>query len=144
MRSFIVISSLLFSYSSSSAQSLQQHQWEDRIILIFADSEDNEFYQEQLQHLQANEAELKDRDLVVYRILDQKAFQPGGKPMERDWADALRSSYQGEEKSFLFVLIGKDGGVKLRSNREVEVKKLFALIDGMPMRRAEMRKRGKG
>lgn len=144
MRSFIVISSLLFSYSSSSAQSLQQHQWEDRIILIFADSEDNEFYQEQLQHLQANEAELKDRDLVVYRILDQKAFQPEGKPMERDWADALRSSYQGEEKSFLFVLIGKDGGVKLRSNREVEVKKLFALIDGMPMRRAEMRKRGKG
>lgn len=144
MRSFIVISSLLFSYSSSSAQSLQQHQWEDRIILIFADSEDNEFYQEQLQHLQANEAELKDRDLVVYRILDQKAFQPGGKPMKRGWADALRSSYQGEEKSFLFVLIGKDGGVKLRSNREVEVKKLFALIDGMPMRRAEMRKRGKG
>lgn len=42
-------------------------------------------------------------------------------------------------KGFLFVLVGKDGGVKLQSSRIVERKRLFAIIDAMPMRRSEMR-----
>jgi hypothetical protein len=34
-------------------------------------------------------------------------------------------------------LIGKDGGVKLDRDTPVAVAELFALIDAMPMRRAE-------
>jgi hypothetical protein len=36
------------------------------------------------------------------------------------------------------LLIGKDGGVKLRSSEPVSVKDIFGLIDSMPMRRQEM------
>ena len=40
------------------------------------------------------------------------------------------------------VLIGKDGGVKTRQSEGVfDLERLFALIDSMPMRRAEMPQR---
>ena len=37
-----------------------------------------------------------------------------------------------------FILIGKDGGEAARCSGTLELKKWFALIDEMPMRRAEM------
>lgn len=109
--------------------------------MIFANSEDNASYQEQLQLLHDNEAELIDRDLVIYRLVDQKAIAPKGQAMKTEWANELTGRYKQDKTSFFFVLIGKDGGVKLRSDQVVEMKKLFALIDGMPMRRAEMRRK---
>jgi len=40
--------------------------------------------------------------------------------------------------TFQVLLIGKDGGVKLRSSGPVSMKDLFGLIDSMPMRQQEM------
>jgi hypothetical protein len=42
--------------------------------------------------------------------------------------------------SFRVVLLGKDGGVKLRSSEPLAVDRLDSLIDGMPMRRLEMQR----
>ena len=41
-------------------------------------------------------------------------------------------------KAFRVRLVGKDGGVKLDRGEPVDIPTLFALIDAMPMRRAEM------
>ena len=43
---------------------------------------------------------------------------------------------------FEVVLIGKDGGVKARTSDPGALQDFLALIDTMPMRRAEMRSRG--
>lgn len=43
-------------------------------------------------------------------------------------------------KNFTFILVGRDGGEKFRSNKFVTADQLFALIDAMPMRKNEMRK----
>jgi hypothetical protein len=54
-------------------------------------------------------------------------------------------------QGFEIVLIGLDGGIKLRQDSSPEkdnlffadpLAELYALIDGMPMRRAEMRRQG--
>lgn len=50
----------------------------------------------------------------------------------------LRSDPQME---FEVVLIGKDGGVKARTSDPEALRNFLALIDSMPMRRAEMRSR---
>ncbi|NRB49060.1 MAG: DUF4174 domain-containing protein [Saprospiraceae bacterium] len=142
MRSFLVIFFLIFSYSTSMAQSLKQHQWKDRIILIFAESTAHPLYQEQQKLLQSNEIELKDRDLVVYRLFKQKAIEPGGEVMTRKWADQVTKKYNRAKKPFFFVLLGKDGGMKLLSDEVVAMQQLFGLIDSMPMRRAEMKEKG--
>ena len=45
---------------------------------------------------------------------------------------------------FMLILVGKDGGEKYRSQKVTKPQQLFHLIDAMPMRRAEMRRAGKG
>ncbi len=54
---------------------------------------------------------------------------------ERDLEIAVQPAAGG---TFEVVLIGRDGGEKLRANAPVPPAELFALIDTMPMRRAEM------
>jgi len=41
--------------------------------------------------------------------------------------------------TFMVVLIGKDGGEKLRREEGATLGEIFGLIDTMPMRRREMR-----
>lgn len=56
-------------------------------------------------------------------------------------ANNLRKRYRVDDKEFLIILIGKDGSEKLRSDTVVSPDKLYALIDAMPMRREETRKK---
>jgi len=44
-----------------------------------------------------------------------------------------------ENKYYENLLIGKDGGVKLKSDAPISNEKLFETIDAMPMRQREMR-----
>ncbi|MFK8079002.1 MAG: DUF4174 domain-containing protein [Granulosicoccus sp.] len=48
-----------------------------------------------------------------------------------------------ERLDFEMVLIGKDGGVKARTDNPEALNEFLAMIDTMPMRRAEIRSRGK-
>ena len=48
----------------------------------------------------------------------------------------------GGRPDFEMVLLGKDGGVKARSSDPGALEEFLALIDTMPMRRAELRSRG--
>ena len=47
-------------------------------------------------------------------------------------------------KAFAVLLVGKDGGEKNRWTVPVEPRTVFSLIDAMPMRRAEMKRRRSG
>ena len=53
--------------------------------------------------------------------------------------DAFVVQIQFGTRSFSVVLIGKDGGEKLRRATPLSPEELFAIVDAMPMRRAEMR-----
>lgn len=57
--------------------------------------------------------------------------------IERDFIIETRFGSAG----FSVVLIGKDGGEKLRQTSPLAPADLFALVDAMPMRQAEMRER---
>ena len=52
----------------------------------------------------------------------------------------LRERYRVDENTFTFILVGKDGSEKMRSDTVVTRDELYAIIDAMPMRRGEMRK----
>ncbi|MEM7422435.1 MAG: DUF4174 domain-containing protein [Pseudomonadota bacterium] len=108
--------------SPGSATDIENHLWESRPILIFADQNDPRLA-EQLARFGADQHELDERNNVV--IVDNEG------------TSALRSRFK--PSSFTVVLIGKDGGEKFRSNDLVEPDTLHALIDTMPMRRREMR-----
>ncbi|MCX6931344.1 MAG: DUF4174 domain-containing protein [Verrucomicrobia bacterium] len=86
---------------------------DQRILLIAAPSLNDDAYRTQAALLLPALAGLNERDFVV--------------------------QIQFGTKSFSVVLIGKDGGEKLRRATPLSPEELFAIVDAMPMRRAEMR-----
>jgi hypothetical protein len=102
--------------------------WVNRPIVVLADSPDDPRFLEQLRLLQERLPDLKERDVVV--ITDTDPSQ------QTDLRQALRP------RGFMLVLIGKDGGIKLRKPSPWSVREISRVIDKMPMRRQEIRTGG--
>lgn len=124
------------------AQSLDQHHWEDRLLILVSSSAENEDLQNQVAILRTDEAGLEERKLIIYRLFEEK-YQKGLQPTSNTQPaidDDLRESFPLPKSGFGVYLVGLDGGTKLRDNKPVSLQTIFSLIDSMPMRRAEMRR----
>lgn len=53
-------------------------------------------------------------------------------------ADRGFKDWTNPDSGFEILLIGLDGGVKLRQDKVIDAETLFARIDAMPMRRQEL------
>lgn len=131
-----------FLITSSHAQSMHQHQWKNRVIILYANGAANDQLIKELDFLTSSSEEVTERDLVVYEIFPDYGIGPEGEQLKASFSKALREKYNIEGSSrFTFILIGKDGTVKLNKQQVVSMNELFGLIDKMPMRRAEMRQK---
>ena len=142
MRNLLVFMVLSFLFSGSGhAQDLRPLRWQNRVLLLYTDNLMHPQYQKMEEALLMEEKEVDARKLVVYTILGQKVSR--GLPA-KTWQDDLhlREASQNLGKGFGLELIGLDGGVKYRSTSAVSLQELWALIDGMPMRRAELKNQG--
>ncbi|MBO2543325.1 DUF4174 domain-containing protein [Salegentibacter sp. BDJ18] len=119
-------------------QDLSKHQWKDRLILIVADGE-NEKFQQQLIELQKHQQALNERKLVIYQILPEK-YTTGFEGENWKISSDLYSTYKALKSDFRVILIGLDGGEKLKQTEVLSAEKLFNTIDSMPIRQAEIRK----
>ncbi|MGB3778219.1 MAG: DUF4174 domain-containing protein [Tunicatimonas sp.] len=118
---------------------LSEYRWKNRLILLFSPRPDNPLYQQQYNLFRADQPSLDERDLLIFRVLpDRVVSETDTAGTER--AARLRERYRVDENAFVFILIGKDGSEKMRSDAVVSRDELYALIDAMPMRREEMRK----
>lgn len=115
---------------------LSLYQWERRIILVFADAGEDPHLQQQRSILAADPSGLEERHLDIIEIVgDETVTLRGGM---RD-AEQFRDAFRITKSDFTALLIGKDGGVKLRSNEPLSLTDiLYPTIDAMPMRRMEM------
>ncbi|MEO1653786.1 MAG: DUF4174 domain-containing protein, partial [Bacteroidota bacterium] len=120
---------------------LQDFRWKNRIILLFGYHSRQESFQIQRALLQNQSSGLKERDLLLFQVFKMEEGKYLEKRIKKSWAQALRQKFRVGARDFCLILIGKDGGVKLKSNKAVPVQEIFALIDGMPMRQREMRER---
>ncbi|MEM6629726.1 MAG: DUF4174 domain-containing protein [Bacteroidota bacterium] len=122
---------------------LDSYRWENRLILLFYPSEQDLDYVEFDQQLEEEQAELEDRDLVVFRVFEKGKSWVGKEALSIEDIKVLRDRYRISQTEKVLILIGKDGGEKLRQKgSEIALEPIFPLIDGMPMRRMEMRKKG--
>ena len=85
--------------------------------------------------------EVRERDLVVVRI-GPGAAEIGGRALDPGDGPALRERFRAPVEEPLVVVVGKDGGAKQRGP-QLTLDAVFAAIDRMPMRRAEVRERGR-
>ena len=146
MRSSITLLPILFFIFSMHlhAQDLDQHQWKNRLIVIFCDHPDGVELKKQLNEFHNLKAGLQERKLLIYQISEGK-FRQGIKDQGvwQKTSNDLYTNLKNDNSPFEVLLIGLDGGVKLREKKPVSSQKLFQLIDSMPMRRSEI-KRKKG
>lgn len=119
---------------------LAPFQWEERVLVIFA-NEDDPLLADQATRLDAARDGLEEREMAVFSISQDDRLTPlfGAAPGEADIA-AIRQQFGIERGApFTMLLIGKDGTEKWRSDTPTDMSGLFAMIDAMPMRRAEMK-----
>ena len=123
------------------AQDLDKYQWKNRIILIITENEGSDFLNRQLQVFKDENKELKERKLKIFQVSPGKYRECF--PREKDWTTAEKSIYELKKSNtdYEILLLGLDGGVKSRQTEILETEKLFDLIDSMPMRQAEMRRK---
>lgn len=120
-------------------QNLKEHQWKNRVVLIITNDLESQLYRSQLSAFSSNSEALKERKLLVYKLLPETYRIENGE--ENAWINdsELYSKYNPNNKSFQIILIGFDGGVKLQQDTFLTTSRLFSAIDAMPMRRAELR-----
>jgi hypothetical protein len=118
---------------------IESHQWKNRVLLILANSADNQILTEQIEEFNKNRKGLTERKLIVFQI--QKDGYLVGLEANTKFhkTSGLYESYIKDHSPYEIILIGLDGGIKLRQKELLSLDKLFAIIDGMPMRRAEMK-----
>lgn len=100
--------------------------WVARPWVIFADSPLDPIFSQQMALLRAGLNVAQDRDVMIIVDTDPSA--------KSNLRETLRP------KGFNWVLIGKDGMVKLRKPFAWDMRELSRVIDKMPIRQQEMSK----
>ncbi len=119
------------------AQNLSTYEWNHRLVLLLTADSNQAKFQEQLALFN------KDKDGLVERKLKIISATPN---QSRSGSEAWEKNAELYQKyhrkgDFEFILIGLDGGVKLRRTDVMSLKALYRIIDSMPMRAAEMRRK---
>lgn len=118
---------------------LGDYRWENRLVLVFAPSRENTHYLKQDSEFEGKAYELNDRDIIVFELIEAGQSKMAEMNLTGKQQSLLRTEFNVAADDFELILIGKDGAVKLREKQPVPSGDLFALIDGMPMRKEEMR-----
>ena len=132
------ISGLASSIQPEVVFNLSDQQWQHRVLLVFAPSEQSLVYQQQQQAWKSRTEAIKERDLKLVEILADAASRVDGHPMSATSADRLRNQFRVAPEAFVVILIGKDGTEKQRFSQPVDLSAVFNTIDAMPMRQQEM------
>jgi hypothetical protein len=143
LKAFILIAlGGMFTVSSTSAADLSAYRWKNRLLLLFAANQTDPDFKAFNRDLSRRTGEVKDRDMIVFRVLEEGLSQRGREALQKEDAEELQRRFRVEPGQFTVILVGKDGGVKMVRVHNAELQEFFDLIDSMPMRRREMRERG--
>ncbi|MGB7316455.1 MAG: DUF4174 domain-containing protein [Planktotalea sp.] len=113
--------------STLESENLNDFLWQARPVVVFADSEADPRFEQQMALLKEGALALQERDVVI--LVDTNPAN----------SSALRKALR--PRGFMLALIGKDGGVKLRKASPWNARELSRVIDKFPMRQREVRER---
>lgn len=128
---------------------LNTYQWKNRLLLVFAPSENSPAYQRQMQLFQGQQAGFKERDLLLVELLTESTSRAYGQTLDDARARSqsvreARSRFHVAPQDFQVILVGKDGTAKRRESNPIQPEVIFNEIDAMPMRQREMREQSRG
>ncbi len=123
------------------SQNVENYQWRKRVVIVYTSDIHSDVYRNQIADLISDMPSWEERKLVLIQV-SQNQYKMGTDE-DASWQDIEHKDFwaraQKLKDPFTFELIGLDGGSKYVSNHFLPREQLFALIDGMPMRKAELR-----
>ncbi len=126
--------------AAHASSSMDDYRWERRPLIVFAPDETHPIRAAQSEALVGQTDALLERDIVFIEVVGRKTRIDGRAAPDLE-ADSLRRRYGVAADDAVALLVGKDGGVKIRQAVALQPTTLFETIDAMPMRRHEMRQR---
>ena len=123
---------ILLAVALAASPTIAQMKWERRVLIVSAPTAEDPALAEQRRILTAWKTSAAARDLTIVEVVGDTVRGAS------DPAAALRRRYH-LPTAFTAILIGKDGGEKLRSAKPFPAAALEATIDAMPMRKAGQR-----
>lgn len=126
----------LISAAAAADNPLASERWKTRPIVVVVPTADDALLQRvqaSLRETASREAFI-DRDMVLFTVVageGRRDGKPLGARRTRAMLQALDLPDDGRPR---FLLIGKDGGVKMTEGADVKLDAVFAEIDRMPMR----------
>jgi hypothetical protein len=137
----LIFAFLQISISMGNAQNLSSHHWNDRLVIILVKDQSNQILKNQISELKKSVDGLEDRRIVVYQSLPGKYQKGLGNGNKWEASGEIYKRLKESDSEFEIVLIGLDGGIKLRKRELLKCEELFGVIDQMPMRRSEMNRK---
>jgi len=118
-----------------------------RPLLVFAPTDKDERFLQQARLFAAGSSRLHERQVLFVPVVLRSDANHGGvmlnssdvASLDAKEANKIRQRLHISAEGFTVVLLGKDGGEKLRAHTPVTIERLNALIDAMPMRQQEIR-----
>jgi hypothetical protein len=120
---------------------LSSYTWKNRLLFIFAPSSNDPNYESLREEIQTRKLDVADRDMLVFKVFETGESRFDDAPLSKDSTEFLRQKFSIKPGQFAILLIGKDGGEKLRRESKVDLAEIFSVIDAMPMRQQEIRER---
>ena len=131
---FTIVSSLLvLSCSIFQKGDLKDFKWKSRVLIINESKKEGMSLKIQTDYFE----ELKDRDLVLVKVINNDVYL-NGSLTSNDMTKSILSIVKNKLNTYDMILIGKDGKIKHRYYFDDGVEIIFKDIDSMPMRIREM------
>ena len=143
LRFWLICGLMMSSLPAGSARvdiDLEEFRWKSRLIVLTASSPEDQIFVEQKTLLASQEEGILERDLRIIEVFQNGQGKIDQEQLSPESVSRLLKSLKVRKEEFRIFLIGKDGTVKLHSDKPVTAAEIFSLIDSMPMRQREMRK----
>lgn len=134
----VVVTSTVVGSTTAMAAELGDYLWSQRPLLVFAPVDDDARLAETRRRVEATKCDFVDRDMVLGVVVTEGTSTLDGQPIGTAESARLAQTYGVGADDYTALLIGKDGGEKLRVDGVPDLQSVYDLIDGMPMRGNEM------
>lgn len=117
---------------------MRPHFWKERVVLVFAPNPNDPRLAGQRAALAADPRGMAERQVVTYEVVGNDAVSRGAERLASKAVPEFRKRFNVPVDDFEVIVIGLDGLVKQRGDEVVDEQELFALIDAMLLRQAEL------
>ena len=114
---------------------LEDLKWQNRVLLFFPGASEPSF-----DIKDSLSIEMEDRKLLLF-VFGDPIISNQSKTFSSIETKQLQKRYRIDSQKSNWVLIGLDGGVKLRGEGELDMDLIFKTIDSMPMRASEKKRK---